>query len=192
VSSALAVRSSIPPAPAATIERPRLLATLDAHRGGAFTLVSAPPGWGKSVLLSAWAADRGAAWLTLGTRHCDAHRLWADIIEALSRAEAPIDEPDVDPFDDDMPIRLADALAGAGERPVLVLDDLHLLRGPALTSLGELLIHGRDALHVVAATRSDPHLPLERLACPAGSASCARRTSRSPCPRRRPCWRSSG
>ena len=49
MSSALAVRSSIPPAPAAaTIVRPRLLATLDAHRGGAFTLVSAPPGWGKS------------------------------------------------------------------------------------------------------------------------------------------------
>ena len=163
MTSALAVRSAIPPSPAATIERPRLLAALDAHRGGAFTLVSAPPGWGKSVLLSGWAAERGAAWLTLGTRHCDAHRLWADVIEALSRAEAPIDEPDVDPFEDDMPIRLADALAGAGERPVLVLDDLHLLRGPALTALGELLIHGGDALHVVAATRSDPHLPLERL-----------------------------
>jgi len=163
VTSALAARSAIPPSPAATIERPRLVTALDTHRAGAFTLVSAPPGWGKSVLLSGWAAERGAAWLTLGTRHCDAHRLWADVIDALSRAEAPIDEPDVDPRGQDVPLRLADALAGAAERPVLVLDDLHLLRGPALTALGELLIHGGDALHVVAATRSDPHLPLERL-----------------------------
>ena len=44
-----------------------------------------------------------------------------------------------------------------------MLDDLDLLRGPALASLGELLVHGGDALHVVAATRSDPALPLERL-----------------------------
>ena len=62
-----------------------------------------------------------------------------------------------------MPLRLADALARDGGRATLVLDDLHLLRGPALTSLGELLLHGGSALHVVAATRSDPALPLERL-----------------------------
>ena len=46
---------------------------------------------------------------------------------------------------------------------MLVLDDLEHVRGPALASLGELLVHGGDALHVVAATRSDPQLPLERL-----------------------------
>ena len=44
-----------------------------------------------------------------------------------------------------------------------MLDDLDLLRGPALASLGELLVHGGDAVHVVAASRSDPQLPLERL-----------------------------
>ena len=44
---------------------------------------------------------------------------------------------------------------------MLVLDDLDLLRGPALASLGELLVHGGDALHVVAATRADPQLPLD-------------------------------
>jgi LuxR family transcriptional regulator, maltose regulon positive regulatory protein len=165
VTSALAVRSCVPPLPAATIERPRLQAALDAHRDGAFTLVGAPPGWGKTVLLSGWAAERGAAWLTLGPRHADARRLWSDVCDALTRADVPLEdfEPRLAGRDDDVPLRLADALAGATERPTLVLDELDLLRGPALASLGELLAHGGDVLHVVAATRSDPQLPLERL-----------------------------
>ncbi len=154
MSSALAVRSFVPPLPAATVARPRLEAALDAGRESALTLVGAPPGWGKTVLLSGWAAEHGAAWLTLGARHADAGRLWADVCEALGQ--------DVEPGDD-VPLRLADALAGASERPVLVLDDLDRLRGPALASLGELLVHGGDALHVVAATRADPPLPLTRL-----------------------------
>jgi LuxR family maltose regulon positive regulatory protein len=165
VSSALAVRASVPPTPAATVERPRLLSALDARQDGAFTLVGAPPGWGKTVLLSGWAADRGAAWLTLGARHSDERRLWSDVCDALQRADVTLGdfEPQLHWRADDVPLRLADALAGAPERPTLVLDDLDLLRGPALGSLGELLAHGGDALHVVAATRSDPALPLERL-----------------------------
>jgi LuxR family maltose regulon positive regulatory protein len=155
VSSALAVRSSVPPVPAATVARPRLEALLDAGRAGAFTLVGAPPGWGKTVLLSAWALERDAAWLTLGACHADERRLWADVCEALGQDDIAIDA--------DVPLALADALAGATERPILVLDDLHHLRGPALASLGELLVHGGNALHVVAATRADPELPLARL-----------------------------
>ncbi len=155
MSSALAVRSSVPPVPAATVARPRLEALLDAGRDGAFTLVGAPPGWGKTVLLSGWAIERDAAWLTLGACHADERRLWTDVCEALGQDDIAIDA--------DVPLALADALAGATERPILVLDDLHHLRGPALASLGELLVHGGDALHVVAATRADPELPLARL-----------------------------
>src|SRR6185437_4240438 len=81
--------------------------------------------------------------------------------DALSSADVPLD--DFEPRRGEVPLRLADALAGATERPTLVLDELDLLRGPALASLGELLVHGGDALHVIAATRSDPALPLERL-----------------------------
>ena len=131
------------------------MAALDAGGEGAFTLVGAPPGWGKTVLLSGWAAERDAAWLTLGPGHADPRRLWSDVCDALGQKRIPLD--------DDVSLRLADALAGAGERPVLVLDDLDLLRGPALASLGELLVHGGEALHGVAASRSDPQLPLERL-----------------------------
>ena len=93
--------------------------------------MEAPPGWGKTVLLSGWAADNNASWLTLGACHSESRRLWADICEALGLEDIA--------FDDDVPLRLADALAGATERPVLVLDDLDLLRGPALASLASSL-----------------------------------------------------
>ena len=153
------------PLPAAAIERPRLSAALDASREAAFTLVVAPPGWGKSVALGSWAAGCGAAWLTLSRWHSDAPRLWTDVLAALRRSDAPVDGLD-DPsgaLDDDFPLRLADALADAPQRPTLVLDDLHLLRGPGLASLAQLVADGAGALHVVAATRADPELPLERL-----------------------------
>src|SRR3954469_4403691 len=114
-SAAPAVRSSVPPLPAATVERPRLLAALDACRAGGLTLVGAPPGWGKTVLLSGWAGEHDAAWLTLGPRHADPQRLWSDVYDALGL-------DDLGPDRDDLPLRLADALTGATERATLVLD----------------------------------------------------------------------
>ena len=165
MSSAVAVHSGVPPLPAATIERQRLYRELDAGRDASLTLVGAPPGWGKTVLLSGWAAERMPAWLTLGSRHSDPSRLWQDVLEALRRVGVALDGVDVPSggVDDEFPVRLVEALGSAPERPTLVLDDLDLLRGPSLFSLGELVMCGADVLRVVAATRADPNLPLERL-----------------------------
>src|SRR5439155_18183375 len=49
-----------PDCPPYYLPRPRLLAQLDAATHGPVTLVSAPPGWGKTVALSAWARARPA------------------------------------------------------------------------------------------------------------------------------------
>src|SRR3954471_76174 len=162
---ALAGRSSAPPLPAATIDRPRLHAALDDAHGCAFTLVGAPPGWGKSVLLGGWAAAREAAWLTLGPWHCDPRRFWADLLTALRRGGVSLESLDSRPggLDDDFALRLANALGATRARPTLVLDDLDQLRGPGLAALAELIVGGGGALHIAAATRSDPDLPLERL-----------------------------
>jgi len=166
VGTAVLPRASVPPLPAVTIERPRLMSALDGSADAAFTLVAAPPGWGKTVLLADWASARDAAWLTLDVRHCDARRLWTDVVSALRRADVPLgDLDDVAPgaLDDDFALRLVDALAAAPTPPTLVLDDLERLRGPGLASLAQFLADGGDALRLVAATRSDPALPLERL-----------------------------
>ena len=96
-------------------------------------LVSAPAGWGKTVLLASWATARGAGWLTVGPRHLDGARLLADVEAGLSDGES---------------------------RP-LVLDDAHLLRGDGVTALRELVADG--GIRVVAAARFDPDLRLGRL-----------------------------
>ena len=56
-------------------------------------LVSAPAGFGKSTLLSTWAAaapagGRPVAWLSLDARDNDPARFWRYFVEALSRASA--------------------------------------------------------------------------------------------------------
>jgi LuxR family maltose regulon positive regulatory protein len=137
---------------------------LDAGPERALTLVAAPAGWGKSVLLAGWAADHGAAWLTLAPGHADPARFWADVLTSLRRAGTALEglEPPGTALDDGFSMRLADELAAAPERPVIVLDDLQCIRGAAIAALGELLALG-DGLHVVGATRSDPDLPLARL-----------------------------
>ena len=64
-------------------------------------------------------------------------RLWTDVSRLCGARDVPLDglEAPSGDLDDDFPLRLADALADAPERPTLVLDDLHRLRGPGLASL---------------------------------------------------------
>jgi len=57
----------VPPALPAVLLRPNLLEHLDRGRKVPLTLLSAPPGYGKTTLLSLWAANNpgSVAWLTL-------------------------------------------------------------------------------------------------------------------------------
>src|SRR5690242_19880948 len=51
------------------VPRPRLYERLTAGRAAPVTLLSAPAGWGKTLLVSSWLADRtaegAAAWISL-------------------------------------------------------------------------------------------------------------------------------
>ena len=59
--------------------------------------------------------------------------------------------------------RVRQAPGRAPGRVELVLDDLHVLRGPALTLVGALAEESGGALALVVASRSDPDLALGRL-----------------------------
>src|SRR4051794_20864474 len=85
-----------PPALApATVMRPRLERRLDACTARPVTVVTAPAGFGKTLLLASWAARNGAAWLQLHPVHCDVARLWRDVAHALQTLglEASVDLP---------------------------------------------------------------------------------------------------
>ena len=165
MTSALAqeLAPAVPPLPPALVSRDRLLASLDGQADRPLTLVGAPAGSGKTVLLSEWAGARGAAWLSLGPHHREVGRLWRDLIGALRAAGVPVAvDPPGRSLDEGFALRLADALAGPG-RPALVLDDLHVLRGPAVQALGDLVAYGGNRLRLLVTTRADPDLPLQRM-----------------------------
>ena len=72
---------------AETLRRSRILRALDEGDGTALTLVSAPPGYGKTTAVRAWCHDRQAAfaWVTLDAGDNDPVRLWRYVAEAVDR-----------------------------------------------------------------------------------------------------------
>jgi LuxR family maltose regulon positive regulatory protein len=171
-SSAPARRREIPrPLAAGLVERPRLLARMASVPDGALLLVAAPAGYGKTTVLSEWAAEdpRAVAWISLGERHDDPALLLASIAEALAALD-PIDPAVTEALEIPLPSiegvvlpRLAAALEG--RRPfVLVLDDVHLLASEkALAVVAGLLDCLPAGSQLALAARVEPALSLGRL-----------------------------
>lgn len=174
-----------PPVAPGVIVRERLLSRLDAGlaAGAPLSVIVAPAGWGKTTLLSAWAAslaDRGhgVAWVALDGRDADPNRFWWTVVAALERV-APGSGAGIMPLlnlPDPLPETAVAALltatelaAGQGGPLVLVLDDLHLVEHnharlglPGLVQ--QLGRAGASAgMHLVLTGRSDPPVPLGRL-----------------------------
>jgi LuxR family maltose regulon positive regulatory protein len=117
------------------VRRPRLLERLDAATGLPLTVVSAPPGFGKTTLLAQWVATRppgSTAWVSLDADDNDPVRLWAHVCAALGvHGPLPEDPPDRPASS---VVLVAAALNDAdarGDERVLVLDDYHLVTEPA-------------------------------------------------------------
>ena len=155
------------------VARPALFQRLwDGYAGGV-TLVAAPAGSGKTVLLRSWIDAAGlagrTAWVSVDRDEHDAQRFWLSVVEALRSAagnEGPIEEAGPAPgFDGDA---LVDRIVGGArslDKPILlVIDDLHHLLEPAALGQLELLLDRRPPqLRVILSTRHDPPLGLHRL-----------------------------
>ena len=169
-SDAVAGRAASPGA-RGVVSRPRLFERLGAS--ARVTVVSAPPGSGKTVLLRSWITKAGltdsAAWAPVGRGERDPQRLWLSVVAAL-RQTAPgsalVGELTAAPDPDGWAIveRLLTDLAPLEDRLWLVIDDVHEL-GPAeaLRQLELLLMRAPPQLRFVLATRHDVRLGLHRL-----------------------------
>jgi len=155
---ALAVKAR-EPHPQGAVPRPRLLQALEHPVAARVVLLSAPTGYGKTALLSEWAAraPERTAWLALEPCHEDPRALVCALSECLGA---------VDPLCVGAPGSAASAraLAELATPTALVVDDLHVLSCPeslrVLTGVAEHLPpHSRLAL----ASRTRPPLPLGRL-----------------------------
>ena len=152
------------------VSRPVLFERLSAPAPGTVTLVCAPAGSGKTVLLRSWAAGRddALAWVTVDRDERDAQRFWIDLIEALAGAagDDAVERVSAAPlFAGEVVVeRLLDQLDGLAVPLVLVIDDLHELGSEdALTWLEVLLARLPALLRVVLGTREEPALGLHRL-----------------------------
>jgi LuxR family transcriptional regulator, maltose regulon positive regulatory protein len=168
-----------PPRPNA-VPRPGLLARLNEaqERGQALILVSAPAGFGKSTLLSAWVDERigqdpklRVAWLSLDERDSDPFRFLLYMAAALHGAEpscgadamAALQSPRP-PSAEAILTDLINEIDGMAGNLLLVLDDFHAVHSPEVDeALVFLLEHLPARMRLVIATREDPLLPLARL-----------------------------
>jgi LuxR family transcriptional regulator, maltose regulon positive regulatory protein len=151
--------------------RPRLIEALDEGIRKPLTLVAAPPGAGKTVLLGTWIATGAppgpVAWVSLDSADADRRRFWRAVLEAMRRAGVDDGISELRTQSDAGLNRLVDALAATlaeRETPVvLVLDDFQEVGERVHADLDRLLRHPPPSLRVIVATRADPPLHLSRL-----------------------------
>ena len=180
----LATKLYIPPPRPKVVLRPRLIEQLNEGLqlnqgfGRKLTLLSASAGFGKTTLLSEWVAGCEqrdpkvhVAWLSLDEADNAPARFLTYLVAALQTIDAAIGKgmlgllqsPQPPPTESILTALLND-IAAIPDHFLLVLDDYHVIDSrPVDQALTFLLEHLPPQVHLVIATREDPHLPLARL-----------------------------
>ncbi len=169
----LTTKLYMPPIRPELVPRPHLLARLDEGSHRKLILISAPAGFGKTTLVSAWIKNSGmpAAWISLDEGDNDPARFLAYLVAALRTIKADIGKGTLSALQAPQPpateailTALINQLDDLPHSLFLVLDDYHLITANSIhKALAFFLDHLPPQIHVVIATRSDPPLPVARL-----------------------------
>ena len=174
-STLVATKMALPRLRGSLVPRPRLTALMDAGAEASLTLVSAPPGFGKTTVLASWLArastePRTVASVSLDEADSQAASFWLYVVTALSSANPGVGASVLPLLAAGQPATrtlLSIVLNEVGAQPSevdLILDDYHLADSPEVAEGMTFLLDHRPAnLHVVVSTRADPDLPLARL-----------------------------
>jgi len=151
------------------LDRSDLLQLLDRAVTKPLTVISAPPGSGKTSLLRAWidhsAKHRRVAFVSVERDQQNEQRFWCAILKAIRKpapltAPAPATVPDMYEVIDFMLSELAEQ----AEPVVLIIDDLHELRSTdAFTQLDYFVANMPSNARVVLSSRRDPQIRLHQL-----------------------------
>jgi LuxR family maltose regulon positive regulatory protein len=171
----LTTKLYIPPLRPKVVVRTLLIERLNEglFLGRNLTLISAPAGFGKSTLVSEWivSSKRPAAWLSLDKGDKDPIRFLTYVVAALQTIVPKIGagtlrllQSPQSPSFESILTTLVNEIATLPDNIILVLDDYHLIDAkPVDHALAFLLEHLPPQIHLVIATREDPHLPLARI-----------------------------
>jgi LuxR family transcriptional regulator, maltose regulon positive regulatory protein len=169
--SLLTSKITVPALPGWAVRRGRVERLVEAGTRGPLTVVTGPPGAGKTMALAWWAAARRRpgpiAWVTLDRFDNRPEILWSYIGESLRRSgaasSAELAPAGNRPAGHEFVQQVASALAAQDPPVALILDDIHLLTDPdALDGLSYVLRNASAGLHLLVASRMDPLLPLHR------------------------------
>jgi LuxR family maltose regulon positive regulatory protein len=178
----MATKLYIPPPGKYLVERSRLLEKLGTclRPGCRLTLVCAPAGFGKTTLVSTWVTSLKSiiqppspltAWLALDGGDNDPVLFWSYVITSLQTQQEGIGKQSLSllqttqsPDLEGNLVPLVNDLVGIRADFVLVLDDYHIIRNPAIHhSLFYFIEHVPAQFHLILASRTDPPLPLALL-----------------------------
>jgi ATP/maltotriose-dependent transcriptional regulator MalT/DNA-binding SARP family transcriptional activator len=172
------LRPPAPPAP--SLRRERLVALLEEGLGRRLTTVVAGAGFGKSALLSAWAADVNCAWYSASSDDASLAAFARGVTDALRLRVPALPADDAGAVtasagpgaEEDEPARARGFAAAVCETLqseltrdlVLVVDDVHEVTSPgAIRVIESLCRQAPPQLHLVLASRSELPFPIERL-----------------------------
>src|ERR1700737_3321991 len=132
----LATKLYIPPPPPKVVLRARLIERLNEGLHRKLTLISAPAGFGKTTLVSAWVAgsDRQVAWLSLDEGDNEPTRFLIYLVAAVRTVAAASGEavlglprsPQPPPTESILTV-LLNEIATIPDNFVLVIDDYHVI-----------------------------------------------------------------
>jgi LuxR family maltose regulon positive regulatory protein len=160
-----------PALPGDLVPRTRVMEQLEAGWVRPLTLISAPAGYGKSLLVSSWLkrCEHASAWFSLDQSDSELRPFMRYFVAAVQGAFATACTKTLELVNAPRLPSLSTLAASLGreldaiDRPIiLVLDDYHRIdaNSPVNDLLDKLLAHPTLTLHLVIITRRDPPLQL--------------------------------
>ncbi|KAA9325647.1 LuxR C-terminal-related transcriptional regulator [Adhaeribacter soli] len=162
-----------PPAGNNIVHRSALFEQLNLGLERKLILISAPAGFGKSMLVSDWSLQHiiPTAWFSIDNGDNDFASFVNYICAAIQtikkdfglKTVALLQSPNL-PSAESVSALLINEIIEIPKQFLLVLDDFHVIRNPEIVKFTAHFLERLPAnIHVVILTRSDPALPLARL-----------------------------
>ena len=140
---------NIPALPSDLIRRPHLLKILENNSTIPLILISAPAGYGKSILISQWLKETESTnvWLSIDETMNDTSIFLTYLSEALSKFSS-VEKQSLKNLDKDYNFMswpsiieiIVNSLNVLDEHSILILDDYHLIKNQEIHQLVQVLI----------------------------------------------------